>query len=48
VTSKDLTLLWYQDVKWQIIANLPQGDFTLDSQVIEDFIIRTMREELER
>lgn len=36
-----MALLWYQEVKREIIARLPQADFTLDSQVIIDFIVNT-------
>jgi hypothetical protein len=46
ITTKDMALLWYQDVKWQMIAKLPQADFTLDSQEIVDFITNTVQAEL--
>jgi uncharacterized protein DUF6166 len=32
LTTADMALLWYQEVKWRIIVRLPQADFILDSQ----------------
>jgi len=46
ITTKDMALLWYQDVKWNIIAPLPQADFTLNSQQIVDFITSSVKAEL--
>jgi hypothetical protein len=46
ITTKELAVLWYQDVKWHIIAQLPQADRTLDSQEIMSFIISTVQAEL--
>jgi hypothetical protein len=48
LTSKEMALLWYQDVKWQIIAKLPQTDFTLDSEVVTTFIANEVNVELAR
>ena len=45
--TKEMALLWYQDVKWQIIARLPQADFMLDSQEIVDFIVSETSRRLE-
>ena len=45
--KQDLSLVWYQEVKWQIIAKLPQTDFTLDSQEIIDFIVSEVSKRLE-
>lgn len=38
--------LWHQEVKWHVIARLPQVDFTLGSQAIVSFIIGTVSREL--
>jgi hypothetical protein len=46
LTTKEMALLWYQDVKWHIIAKLPQADFTLDSQEIVSFITSSVQAEL--
>ena len=46
LTSEDLALLWYQDVKWNVIARLPQDDFVIDSQQIFDFIASETNTEL--
>jgi hypothetical protein len=46
LTTKEMSILWYQDVKWQIIAKLPQADFTLDSQEIISFITGAVQTEL--
>jgi hypothetical protein len=46
LTTEEMALLWYQDVKWQIIAKLPQTDFTLDSQEIISFITGAVSTEL--
>lgn len=46
LTTKELALLWYQDVKWRLIATLPQADFTPDSHVIVDFIAQATLEDL--
>jgi hypothetical protein len=44
LTTEPMALLWYRKVKWHIIA--PQADFTMDSQVITDFIVGAVQEEL--
>jgi hypothetical protein len=44
---KEMALLWYQDVKRQIIAKLPPADFTIDSQEIIDFMVKAVKQELE-
>ena len=46
LTNEDLALLWYQEVKWQIIARLPQDDFLLDSQEIVDCIVNEVKAQL--
>lgn len=46
LTTKELALLWYQEVTWQIIAKLPQADFTLDSQAIVDVMTGAVSAEL--
>jgi hypothetical protein len=46
LTTEEMALLWYQDVKWAIIAKLPQADFMLDSQAIVSFITSTVNAEL--
>jgi hypothetical protein len=46
ITTKEMAVLWYQEVKRQVVAKLPQADFTLDSQVIIDFIVHTTVEAL--
>ena len=48
LTSEDMALLWYQEVKWQVIAKLPQTDFTLDSQVIITVVTGAVKAELEQ
>jgi hypothetical protein len=45
LTKEDLALLWYQDVKWNIIARLAQDDFVIDSQEIVDCIVNEVRAE---
>jgi Family of unknown function (DUF6166) len=47
LTTKDMALLWYQEVKRQIIAQLPEAGFVLDSQAITDFIVNAVKEALE-
>jgi uncharacterized protein DUF6166 len=47
LTTEPMALLWYQEVKRHIMAGLPQADFTIDSQMIMDFIADEVREELE-
>jgi Family of unknown function (DUF6166) len=44
--TEEMAILWYQDVKWQVIAKLPQADFTLDSQDIVSFITGAVSAEL--
>lgn len=46
LTNEDLALLWYQDVKWNVIAGLPQDDFVIDSEQIFDFIAGEEKTEL--
>lgn len=46
MTTQEMALLWYQDVKWHIIAKLPQADFTLDLQEIMSFITSAVKAEL--
>jgi hypothetical protein len=45
LTKEDPALLWYQDVKWNIIARLAQDDFVIDSQEIVDCIVNEVRAE---
>ena len=45
-TTKEMALLWYQEVKRQIIARLPQADFTRNSQEIISFITEAVSTEL--
>jgi hypothetical protein len=46
LTHEDLALLWYQEVKWQIIARLPQDDFLIDSQAIVDCVVNDVKAQL--
>jgi hypothetical protein len=46
LTNEDLALLWYQEVKWQIIARLPQDDFLIDSQEIVDCVVNEVKAQL--
>jgi hypothetical protein len=46
MTIAEMALLWYQDVKWQIIARLLQADFTLDSQGILSLITSSVKAKL--
>jgi hypothetical protein len=46
ITTKEMALLWYQEVKRNIIAPLPQADFMLDSQDMISFITSTVNAEL--
>ena len=46
LTTKEMATLWYQDVKWQVIAKLLQADFTLDSQATISFITGAVNTEL--
>jgi hypothetical protein len=46
LTTKEMAMLWYQDVKWHIITKLPQADFTLDSQDMIAFITSSVKTEL--
>jgi hypothetical protein len=39
MTTEDVALLCYQEVKWNVIARLPQDDFVLDSQQIVALIV---------
>jgi hypothetical protein len=39
MTTEDMALLCYQEVKWNVIARLPQDDFLLDAQPIIDLIV---------
>jgi hypothetical protein len=45
ITTKEMALLWYQNVKRNIIARLPQDDFVIDSQEIVDFIVNEVKAE---
>jgi hypothetical protein len=45
LTNEDLALLWYQDVKWHIVARLAQDDFVIDSQEIVDCIVNEVKAE---
>jgi hypothetical protein len=45
LTHEDLALLWYQDVKWHIVARLAQEDFIIDSQAIVDCIVNAVKAE---
>jgi hypothetical protein len=45
MTTKGMAILWYQEVKRQIIARLPQDDFVLDSREIVDFIVNEVKAE---
>ena len=38
ITTEEMAILWYQEIKRQVIAKLPQTDFTLDSREIISFI----------
>src|ERR671918_440545 len=38
LTDAEMALRWYQDVTWQVIAQLPRADFSMDSHVITDVI----------
>jgi hypothetical protein len=46
ITTKEMAVLWYQDVKRQILAKLPEADFLLDSQEIIDIIVNAVQEHL--
>jgi hypothetical protein len=46
LTHEDLAVLWYQEVKWQIIARLPQDDFLIDSREIVDCIVNEVKAQL--
>jgi hypothetical protein len=46
LTHEDLALLWYQDVKWQIIARLPQDDVLIDSREIVDCVVNEVKAQL--
>jgi hypothetical protein len=39
MTTEDMALLCYQEVKWNIITRLPQDNFLLDAQPIIDLIV---------
>jgi hypothetical protein len=45
LTHEDLALLWYQDVKWHIMAQLAQDDFVLDTQELVDCIVNEVKAE---
>lgn len=38
LTTEELALCWYQDVRWRVIAQLPRTDFIIDAQVMADVI----------
>ena len=38
LTDAEMALRWYQDVTWQVIAQLPRADFSIDSHAITDVI----------
>jgi hypothetical protein len=46
LTTEEMALLWYQQVKCHIIARLPQDDFVLDSQTIVDCIVNEVKAQL--
>jgi len=45
ITTTEMALLWYQEVKRHIIARLPQDDFVIDSQEIVDCIVNEVKAE---
>jgi hypothetical protein len=45
LTHEDLALLWYQDVKWHIVARLAPDDFVIDSRAIVDCIVNEVKAE---
>jgi hypothetical protein len=45
ITTEEMALLWYQDVRSQIVAQLAQDDFVLDSQAIVEFIVNEVKAE---
>jgi hypothetical protein len=38
LTDAEMARRWYQDVTWQVIAQLPRADFSIDSRLITDVI----------
>jgi hypothetical protein len=45
ITTEEMALLWYQDVRTHIVAQLAQADFVIDSQEIVDLIISEVKAE---
>jgi hypothetical protein len=45
ITTKEMALLWYQDVTSHIIARLVQDDFVIGSREIVDFIVNEVKAE---
>jgi hypothetical protein len=44
LTTEELAVRWYQDVRWRVIAQLPRADFIMDAQVMADAIGRPVGE----
>ena len=38
LTDAEMAQLWYQEVTWQVIAQLPRDDFRIDSHMVTDII----------
>src|SRR5690606_15436257 len=45
LTDAETARCWYQDVTWQVIAQLPRGDFTMGVQRITEVIGHEVMEE---
>jgi Family of unknown function (DUF6166) len=45
ITTEEMALLWYQDVRSHIVAQLAQDDFVIDSQEIVDCIVNEVKAE---
>jgi hypothetical protein len=45
ITTEEMALLWYQDVRSHIVAQLAQDDFVIDSQEIVELIISEVKAE---